>query len=133
MADYGIRVAKAGYDALTGPDNQMAFTSKYVSEKVLQTVVIVVTIPAGTNTSGSTAYTHNLGFTPKVLAFDYTSGSVIIPHLIGDAFGSVGIHGTADILITPTQITITAAIRAGSTFASPRDVTFVVFIMDSSI
>lgn len=85
-----LRVAKAGYDATTASDDQLAFNSAQNTLKVVQTGTImlpeVTYSKAGTNEygsyngGGSNVVAHNLGYRPAILAFiDDSSTFVQLP------------------------------------------------------
>jgi hypothetical protein len=127
MANWGIRVSKDGYDVLTDADRNMAFTSKYVSEKVVQSAVITV---AMTGTTGSTTYAHGLGYAPKLLAWDFENVSILLPHFIRNAFGISADQCTADIAIDSTNVTVTITMVSGTHTGNVR---FTVFFLDKAI
>lgn len=55
-ADYGIKISKAGFDALTAADNDLLFNSSWPSAQI----VLVKSIPVGADRT----VPHNLGFPP---------------------------------------------------------------------
>ena len=64
--DYGLKIAKEGYDVTTATDAQMAFNSAFNTFKVVQMGTLRTTI-------GSDAVTltaaHGLGYTPAIIAY----------------------------------------------------------------
>src|SRR5688572_1485003 len=76
-----LKVAKDGFDAGTADDVDLVFNSENNLFKIVDSKVVVVpgitTVADGTNTySGgqTTAYPHELGFAPLVIAFVESSG-----------------------------------------------------------
>ena len=62
MANYGIRVSKAGKDVKSAVDADMLLTTaKSIPKAEIWTQITV--------TSGSATYNHNLGYVPMVVAF----------------------------------------------------------------
>jgi len=68
MADYGMKVSKAGFDVKTASLDNLILTSKYASWKVAQEGAGSVTITGGTSI-GYTGTAHSLGYRPFVIGF----------------------------------------------------------------
>lgn len=66
MADYGIKVSKAGFDVKTTADKNLILTSKYPVLKVKMQGSGSVTVSGG---NGVATITHNLGYRPIIIAF----------------------------------------------------------------
>jgi len=83
--DYGIKVAKPGYDVRTAEDSQLIFSSAYNTLKVVASGTISVNKPAG-NPIGTATLTHNLGFRPlgSVMFTDTDSNNYVVPYTTWD-------------------------------------------------
>jgi len=58
MADYGIKIAKEGYDVNTAADKDLVYSSKFNGMKI-----------AEHNTSGAGTVLHSLGYAPMFLNY----------------------------------------------------------------
>ena len=68
MADYGLKISKAGYDVKTATDKDFIFTSKYTAFKIFAEYTGTITfVTDGTTAEGSTTITHDLGYKPAFL------------------------------------------------------------------
>jgi len=70
VADYGIKISKAGYDVKTAADKDLILTSKYPVLKVLMQGSGTVTVAddGGIN-NGTDTITHSLGYKPMCLLY----------------------------------------------------------------
>lgn len=130
MSDYGIRVAKDGYDVLTDADQNMAFTSARYSDKVLAYGTATTVMNGGVGDTHGVTITHGLGRAVQFEAFDYLPGSVIIPHAWRDYHGTGASIGTQATMSSNT-LTITWEVLSGS--VSNLTVTVIYFIFDKNI
>lgn len=84
MSDYGIRVAKSGFDAFTDSDANMAFTSARYSDSILAVGSVIIQMNGTTQQTYTLA--HGLGYAPQVRAFWINisgSGEALqIPHYV---------------------------------------------------
>ena len=97
--DYGLKVAKPGFDVTTATPAQMAFNSGFNNLKVVGSGTIVVNHPAN-SVGGSAQITHNLGYIPAILAFMENSGNYFqLPNtgmnLSGVGAGTIDSHTSA--------------------------------------
>lgn len=68
MGDYGIKITIPGEDVSSSTRDHYAFWSKYQSLPLLYKVQQSISVNSG-GCSGTSTYTHNLGFFPLVLGF----------------------------------------------------------------
>jgi len=96
MGNYGIKIAKAGYDVSSNTPADFHFWSKYRSKSIIYQGQLEVTTPNGTLNSGltSNSYTHSFGYLPQhfIFANPTYSGSnyVNINHSDGGLYGKDG-------------------------------------------
>lgn len=71
MADYGLWVAPEGFNAVTAPDKDLAFTSEAFGLKIVQAGDVDITIPAssGDFTDHYVEIEHGLGYAPAFYGF----------------------------------------------------------------
>ena len=67
MADYGIKIAKSGYDVSSASEENLAFSSAFNSFKIVASGSTTLTIPAE-DTYIKIIY-HYLGYYPAFMAF----------------------------------------------------------------
>lgn len=102
---FGLKVAKDGFDVLTAVNADLVFNSEQNVFKIVQTGTITVTKPAGVYTGDATV-THNLGFTPSVMAFSGENGGVPLPDFSIFTSGTDG--GKIWRLVCISSVTTTA-------------------------
>lgn len=66
MADWGVKITKAGADVSSTNRDDYVFWSKYQSLPLLYKTTVSITVNSGA-CSGVYTYTHSLGFPPFVL------------------------------------------------------------------
>lgn len=79
MADYGVKIAKSGYDRTDG-DNHLVYNSKYPLLKILHTQTGNVSVTSGSY-GPTSIYNHALGYKPMFYLYGYYadigSGSLV--------------------------------------------------------
>lgn len=69
MADYGLKIAKAGYDVTTATDNNLVFSSKFNTLKAFATGTI--TIPVNSvDVIDYGEINHGLSYAPSFICFN---------------------------------------------------------------
>lgn len=117
MGDYGFKVAKTGYN-VASPDTAMVFTSKLLSERIIMSPPIQSVGPLNSTATQTITFTHNLGYIPQFIAWDWISYNVSIPYWINGTLnpysGITGLSWTADAVATTTTITVTFVFTGGT-------------------
>lgn len=69
--DYGIKVAKQGYDARTATDDQLVMSSQFNNFKIVGTGTATVNVPNPPAAGGiyGTTINHDLGYSPSHIGF----------------------------------------------------------------
>jgi hypothetical protein len=94
---FGLKVAKEGYDVLTAADENLVFNSEQNVFKIVATAATSITALAPVN-SATVAVTHNLGFTPTIIAYVNNAGQYVpIPFTIWSA--SAASKGQAELAL----------------------------------
>lgn len=117
MSDYGFRVSKTGYDVKTATPDQLAVTSKLLSEKVALygTQVSVIT-----GTSTTVTITHNLGYVPQFKVWDLGgTNQNYIPVTYGDTLGNF-----TEYLVWATTTTLVIKVVSNAVLNTAIDVRY---------
>lgn len=105
--DFGLKIAKPGFDVKTATEEQLLFTTRKNYLKILAEGQI--------NTTGGVVYSinHSLGYAPQAIAFVRANGySFQLPRIIGPVTDPVGGGVQGDIRATSTSIKIVTNINA---------------------
>lgn len=104
---FEMKVAKAGFDVLTAPNEDLIFNSSQNIFKIVDSNSITFNKPAA-NWLGTGIYTHNLGYVPAVIAFVQNSGTLTqIPLHTPVQIGYGADNGKIALSIYPDLITST--------------------------
>ena len=68
MGDYGLKIAKTGYDVLTTGDNNLVFSSKFNSLKEYLSGILSADVTAGGTQTVTVA--HGLSYAPSFLVYN---------------------------------------------------------------
>lgn len=93
MADYGIKIAKSGYDITDTDPDHYHFWSKYPGKSIKYQGTLGVTTNSGTDPAAAYAeYTHSYGYIPQALVFTtaYDGGYIQVPYSSGNTYGKDG-------------------------------------------
>jgi hypothetical protein len=109
---FGLKVAKAGYDADTAADTQLIFNSEQNTFKIVATGTITVAGTGGATTTNWSSISHGLPFAPIAVGFlnhanvagVTTSGNLMLPTWTGLTVDTIKTTATNSGIARPILI-----------------------------
>lgn len=94
MGDWGIKISKPTKDITSSTLSDFAFNSKYQSLPLIMSAQQSISVDGG-GCTGTSTYTHNLGFKPLVIAFvnSISGGRMPIPFTLSQDFDKFNCSG----------------------------------------
>ncbi len=93
MADYGIKIARAGKDVSSSTPGDYHFWSKYRARSIKYQGTLSATTNSGTDPVAITAaYTHSFGYIPQFMVFttSYDGNYINLDYTTGGTYGKEG-------------------------------------------
>lgn len=111
--DYGLKVAKPGFDVTTATNDQLAFSSAFSTLRVVSSGTTSLTA-VGDGNYYTSVITHNLGYKPVVIAYANDTGDLTtlvdgtntpMPYTMTGYSAGITVEAHAHFVVSTTTLT----------------------------